>query len=294
MGRTHLRALHGTATPIVAVAEPVARLRSSAAEEFGLSGYESVEAMLDAGGIDGVLVVTPSGTHRDVVASVAAAGLPILCEKPCGVSVDDARAAARAADEAHVALQVAYWRRFVPALQRMRERVSEGEFGEILGVTSLQWDGAPPPAAFRSSGGGLFIDMGVHEIDQIRWLTGGEFVRTTSVAAGVVTDPDAHEPDGAQLLGLLSTGATAIVSLGRYYPGGDTATIEVFGTRGHGYVRFLDPVDGERVQLEALAAQAAAFAARARGGVGDGASASDAVAALEVAVEATAQTTAAP
>ncbi len=289
MGRTHLRALSGTPTAVVAVAEPVAHLRSAAAEQYGLAPFESVDAMLDGGGLDGVLVVTPSATHQRVVETIVGAGLPVLCEKPCGVSVDEARAAAAAAERAGVALQVAYWRRFVPALWRMRERIGAGEFGELLSVSSLQWDGEPPAAAFRASGGGLFVDMGVHEIDQVRWLTGGEFSEITAVAATIVTDPDANEPDGAQLLGRLSTGATAYVSLGRHYPGGDTATVEVFGTRGHGYIRFLDPADGERVQLDALAAQAAAFAELARGGVAEGASAADAVAALGVALEASAQ-----
>lgn len=289
MGRTHLRALAATATPIVAVAEPVAHLRSAAAEEFGLAPFDSLESMLDHGSLDGVLVVTPSASHRRVVETAVGAGLPVLCEKPCGLSADETRAAAAAADRAHVALQVGYWRRFVPALRRMRERMAAGEFGEVLAVSSLQWDGEPPAAAFRSSGGGLFVDMGVHEIDQVRWLTGGEFCATAALAATIVTDPDAHEPDGAQLLGRLSTGATAFISLGRHYPGGDTATIEVFGTRGHGYSRFLDPTEGESIQLDALRAQAGAFAEFARGGVAEGASAADAVAALEVALEATSQ-----
>jgi myo-inositol 2-dehydrogenase/D-chiro-inositol 1-dehydrogenase len=294
MGQTHLRALAGsTATPVVAVAEPVAPLREAAAGAFGLAAYASLEAMLDAGGIDGALIVTPSPTHVEVIRSVAGAGLPILCEKPCGVVPEDTREAARLVGAAAVPFQVAYWRRYVPALQRLRERIGAGELGEILSVSCLQWDGEPPSAAFRARAGGIFVDMGVHEIDQTRWLTGGDYASVTAVASGVMTDADAREPDAAQVLGRLTSGATSLVSLGRYYPGGDMSSVEVFGTRDRAFDLFLDPEDGVRTQLEALARQAAAFAQYARGGPLTGASVDDAVAALAVAVAANAQVDAA-
>jgi myo-inositol 2-dehydrogenase / D-chiro-inositol 1-dehydrogenase len=290
MGQTHLRALAGsTATPVVAVAEPVAALRDAAAGEFSLAAYDSVESMLDAGGIDAALIVTPSPTHVSVIETVAAAGLPILCEKPCGVTPEDTLAAAGLVAAARVPFQVAYWRRYVPALVRLRERIGAGELGEILSVSCLQWDGEPPSAQFRARGGGIFVDMGVHEIDQTRWLTGGDYGEVTAVASAVVTDPEAHEPDGAQVLALLSSGATSLISLGRYYPGGDMSSVEVFGTRDRVYDLFLDPADGVATQLSALAAQAAAFGAFARGGPMTGASVDDAVAALRVATVATAQ-----
>lgn len=290
MGATHLRALAGSSTPVVAVAEPVERLRAAAGEAFGVAAFDSLEAMLDAGGCDGVLIATPSPTHVGVIAQVAAAGLPILCEKPCGVTAAETLEASRVVAAHGVPLQVAYWRRYVPALVELRRRMANGDFGQILSVSCSQWDGEPPPAAFRASGGGIFVDMGVHEIDQTRWLTGGDYGSIAAVASSVVTDPDAHEPDGAQLLGLLSTGATSFVSLGRHFPGGDTASVEVFGTRGHAFERFLDPADGVATQLAALAAQAAAFAEYARGGPLSGASVDDAVAALSVAASATSAT----
>ena len=287
MGQTHLRALAGSsATPVVAFAEPVAALRDEAARAYGAAAYDSIEAMLDAGGIDGALVVTPSSTHVGVIETLAAAGLPILCEKPCGLSPEDTLRAAQVVTAAGVPLQVAYWRRFVPALQRLRDRIGAGELGEVLSVSCLQWDGEPPSAAFRARGGGIFIDMGVHEIDQTRWLTGGDYSSVAAVASSVVTDPDAHEPDGAQVLGLLTSGATSFVSLGRYDPGGDMSSVEVFATRGRVFDLFLDPDDGVRTQLAALASQAAAFADYARGAAMTGASVQDAVAALRVAATA--------
>ena len=92
MGSTHLRALaESTDVVVTAVAEPVEQLREAAVAAHGLAGFTSLDAMLDAAGIDGVLIVTPSDSHVDVIRTVAQAGLPILCEKPCGVSPEDSR-----------------------------------------------------------------------------------------------------------------------------------------------------------------------------------------------------------
>src|ERR1700691_2246033 len=96
MGQTHLRALRDSAdVAVVAVAEPVDELRAGVVAAFGLKGYPSLEQLLDAGGIDGVLIVTPSDSHVEVIRTVAKAKLPILCEKPCGISAADTATARR-------------------------------------------------------------------------------------------------------------------------------------------------------------------------------------------------------
>jgi myo-inositol 2-dehydrogenase / D-chiro-inositol 1-dehydrogenase len=186
--------------------------------------------------------------------------------------------------DAGVALQIGYWRRFVPELQVLREGIRGGDFGDVLSVSCLQWDGEPPSAAFRARSGGIFIDMGVHEFDQARWLTGGDFDSLSAYASPVITDDECDDdPDSAQVLATTSSGATVFVSLGRHYSGGDMASVELFGTKGHTSSVFLNPDDGERAQLEALVRQAEAFAEFAGGGTCRGATVDDAIAALDAA-----------
>ena len=298
MGRTHLRALAGSADiRVVAVAEPAAAAREAACgQAAGATGYASVGEMLDAaaggvaagrGELDGVLICAPTDQHLDVVREVAAAGRPILCEKPCGISSAQARAAAELGAASGVPFQVAYWRRYVPALQALREQLLSGELGAIHLVSCQQWDEAPPAPAFRAHSGGIFVDMGVHEFDQLRWLTGQEIVGLT--AAVVVGDAPAGDVDSAHALARLSGAGVGSVSLGRYHPVGDMVRAEVFGTGGSVRCDVIDPRDGEAAQLAALAAQAADFAALARGeNAAGGATAADAVAALEAAERASA------
>jgi myo-inositol 2-dehydrogenase / D-chiro-inositol 1-dehydrogenase len=291
MGRMHLRAISGSGlVTVAAAAEPSAHARSSLAGS-GLPVFASVAEMLDGSPLDGVLVAAPTDRHGEIIAEVAARGLPILCEKPCGLTSAQASAAAQAAAAAGVPLQVAYWRRYVPALRAARDRIAAGELGGVHLVTCYQWDEAPPAAAFRAHSGGIAIDMGVHEFDQLRWLTGQDITDVTAVAAELISDPEVSgDTDSAQILVALSGGGTGFVSLGRHYPGGDMVRAEVFGTRGTIRCDVIDPADGERAQLDAVRRQAEGFAAFARGDAADagGATAYDAVAALQAAERATA------
>jgi myo-inositol 2-dehydrogenase/D-chiro-inositol 1-dehydrogenase len=292
MGRTHMRAFAGSErVAVTAIAEVSERARR-AVEPSGAALYPGIGPMLDGAALDGVLITAPSDQHTAIISEVAARGLPILCEKPCGVTAAQTRAAVATAAAAGVPFQVAYWRRYVPMLRELRERMSAGELGTVHLVTCYQWDLEPPPAAFRAHSGGILIDMGVHEFDQLRWLTGQDITGLSAVASGLVPGglgepPDqAPDVDGAQVIAELSGGGTGFISLGRYHPAGDMARAEAFGTRGTVRCDFLDPAEGERAQLEAVRLQAESFAAHARGGLCQGATGTDAIAALEAAEQA--------
>jgi myo-inositol 2-dehydrogenase / D-chiro-inositol 1-dehydrogenase len=287
MGRTHLRALADSERVAVTAIAEMAPAARQAVSVPGVTVHPSTAEMLDAAAIDGVLIAAPTDQHGAVIAEVAAHGLPILCEKPCGLTATAARASAGTAAAAGVPLQVAYWRRFVPGLRRLRDRIAAGEFGTVHLVTCYQWDEQPPPVEFRAHSGGIAIDMGVHEFDQLRWLTGQDISSLAVVASGRAPDGIA-DVDGAQAVASLSGGACGFISLGRYYPAGDAVWAEVFGTRASERCDVIDPAEGERAQLEALRRQAESFAEFAAGGPCQGATAADAVAALTAAEHVTA------
>jgi myo-inositol 2-dehydrogenase/D-chiro-inositol 1-dehydrogenase len=280
---------------VTAIAEMSPAARETVAAP-GLTLHESVTDMLDQAALDGVLIVAPTDQHGAIIAEVAARGLPILCEKPCGLTAASARASAQTAAAAGVPLQVAYWRRFVPGLRQLHDRIAAGELGAVHLVTCYQWDERPPSPIFRAHSGGIAIDMGVHEFDQLRWLTGQDISGLAVVSSGAVqasaaaaAGPDGiADVDGAQVVLTLSGGATGFVSLGRYFPAGDAVWAEAFGTRGHERCEVIDPAEGEVAQLEALRRQAESFASFAQGGLCQGATADDAVAALVAAEQVTA------
>ena len=128
--------------------------------------------------------------------------------------------------------------------------------------------------------------MGVHELDQIRWLTGRDVVRAGEVStAGPVED----DVDCATMSYELAGGGVGVVSLGRYFPHGDCVWVEVMGTRGYARVDVLWG-DSGKTWHPALRAQAEDFARSVRtGGSPAGASADDARRTLELAAEAQAR-----
>jgi myo-inositol 2-dehydrogenase/D-chiro-inositol 1-dehydrogenase len=283
MGLTHLHALaEEPSARVTAIVDPSEHARGRAlAAAPGAGGFADLDAAAAARGLDAVLIAAPSTLHLELVRAAVEHGLPVLCEKPCGTSADEVRAAAAAADEAGCVLQVGYWRRFVPELRGLRERIASGGLGELTLVACYQWDGEPPAPAFRETSGGIAVDMGVHELDQLRWLTGQE-LGTFAAAAQPPGSEDA--PEALQVLGSLSGGTAAFVSLGQRFPDGDCVWVEIFGTGGHERIPVLWGADGGAAFARALRAQVRAFAACvAGGGAGDAATAQDALAALAAA-----------
>src|SRR5205807_4730712 len=155
MGRAHLRALAAAqcAEP-AAVVEPVSSVREELAAA-GFRTYANVEELLVAGGADAAVIAAPTDLHVELVAELAASGLPILCEKPCGLRPDETAEAIQNAADAGVPLQIGYWRRFVPALVELRERIAAGDLGEPAQVWCWQSDERPPSPEFRARSGGI-------------------------------------------------------------------------------------------------------------------------------------------
>ncbi len=290
MGSVHLSALRASdAIELAGIVEPFEPARTRL-EGVGAPLFATPSQLIADGEAEGVLIAAPSDQHAELTATFAAAGLAVLCEKPIGVGVEGAAAAHEAAQRHGVPLQVGYWRRFVPELRALRARIERGELGEIYQLSCMQWDQEPPSAEFRAHCGGIAIDMGVHEIDQTRWLLGQELDWVAAVAGGALPAEaaSAADPDAAVILARLSGGAAATISLGRRFMHADSCWLEVWGTDGYERLPFMWDADvwapgSSPVFLAAMQAQAEAFARAVRGAPIEGAGGEDAVAALEAA-----------
>jgi myo-inositol 2-dehydrogenase/D-chiro-inositol 1-dehydrogenase len=284
MGRTHLRALQDSKqVSIAAVTEPFEASAAGLREE-GLPVYSTADEMFAKTALDGVLIAVPTPQHTETTRHALEAGLPVLCEKPFGLSPDTARELGKLAAGKGLALQVGYWRRFVPELVSLRRDLAENKYGAPHLLMCSQWDEAPPPASFRQHSGGIYIDMGVHEIDQTLWLLDQDFVDFRAQAFPSTEDPDAHnDVDSAQALAMLAAGTSTVISLGRFYQGGDVVSVQLFGSRGHTSFDVVSPDTGEQPQLTALKAQAEGFARHVGGEAPQGTSAEEAARVLELA-----------
>jgi myo-inositol 2-dehydrogenase / D-chiro-inositol 1-dehydrogenase len=281
MGKVHVRALAALGVRADVVdADPAVR------DHFDAAGHRTmatVAELLDTPP-DAAIVAAPTAIHGELCHELLDGGVPTLCEKPAGIGAATTRGLAEASARTGTALEVGYWRRFVPALAALRTSIASGAFGEVSLIVSSQWDHRPPPATFITDSGGIAIDMGVHEFDQVRWLTAQEFTSCAWRSGEIDRDPTGDDPEHGALVATLSGGSVAVVTLGRSHPVGDMCKVEVIGPTHTVIETFLRPEDGDVAFVDGVARQAAAFIAHVRDGAAwPGASIADAVAALEVA-----------
>jgi myo-inositol 2-dehydrogenase/D-chiro-inositol 1-dehydrogenase len=270
IGREHVAAIQSSDRLVLTAvvdADEHALGRVSAPGRISTTSVEQLLAEVD---FDGAVVAVTSAQHVAVVTALLQAGVPVLCEKPCGLSSADVRALGALEADLGGLLRVGYWRRFVPELARLRGCIAAGQLGTLAMLSAVQWDEAPPSAAFRDpkSSGGINLDMGVHEFDMLRWLTGEEIVEIVGFASATTWAPPVDgDPETVNLVARLSGGATATISLARRHPPGDLCRIEVLGGTSPVALTYVRPGQDTTPALRlALQAQAEAFAAAIGGG----------------------------
>jgi predicted dehydrogenase len=112
---------------IAALADPSLIVREAMAARYGAtSAYEDHRAMIDAGGLDAVLVSAPAATHAQVAIDALEAGLHVFVEKPLCITLADVDRVIAARDRAGKVVQVGYMKRFDPAWERMLAELPDG------------------------------------------------------------------------------------------------------------------------------------------------------------------------
>jgi predicted dehydrogenase len=144
--------------------------------------HDSWLDMLDADGIDAVLVLAPVALHHTIALDAIAAGKHVLIEKPRAVSVRAARQITEAAAARGVVVGVAEGVRYAEGTRAARWVIDQGMLGNpqmwISGSVGGEWSPdrivARTPWRHRKlqAGGGGSIDIGVHLFHQIRHLMG--------------------------------------------------------------------------------------------------------------------------
>lgn len=132
-----------------------------------------------AANVDAALVLTPPGTHLDIVEAAAAAGVPVVVEKPVEISLPRAERLVGVAERAGIGLAVCFQHRAKPAAQALQRALTAESMGDVLGgaVTVPWWRSPayyqqPGRGTYRRDGGGVLITQAVHVLDLLVWLIG--------------------------------------------------------------------------------------------------------------------------
>ncbi len=243
IGRNRMKAIHGHAgADIVAVADAVDDLASSAAAEVGALAVTPDELMDDGLALDGVVIATPNAGHAAQAIAAFGRGKAVFCQKPLGRNRDEAAAVVEAARRADRLLGVDLSYRHVNAVTAMRNAIMSGDIGDIYAADLTFHNAYGPDKAWfndpRLSGGGCVIDLGTHLVDLALWLLAGskvEGVHSRLYADGRPLGGDPKEVENYAVARLdLATGATVTLACSWFLNAGRDAVIgaSFHGARG--------------------------------------------------------------
>ncbi|MDQ7026273.1 MAG: Gfo/Idh/MocA family oxidoreductase [Anaerolineae bacterium] len=147
---------------------------------FKTKWYDSHEDLLKEG-LDGVVICSENARHRELVEMAAGAGVPILCEKPIEVTLEDARAMRDVCKANNVTFMTAFPVRFSSSVQQVKNALDRGDLGRIYAINGINHSEIPLEhrawfAQKALAGGGAVMDHTVHLVDAYRWFFGCEVV----------------------------------------------------------------------------------------------------------------------
>ena len=212
--------------------------REAAAEARIERYYTDYRELLKDDELDAVVIVTPTVLHREVAVAAAEAGKHIFCEKPMAMTTEECDDMNRAAARAGVHLQIGFMRRFDRNFVGAKEAIDRGEIGDVVMVRSLtHGPSTPKPWMYdiRKSNGPL-AEINSHDIDTLRWLTGGEAEEVYALA-GNFRNPQVREEypefyDNLVMTVRMSDNLQGVVEGAAAVRYGYDSRVEVLGTNG--------------------------------------------------------------
>ena len=227
-------------------------------DKYGVpKGYTDAGALAQDEGVDAVYIASPVDAHLPQALAVCEAGKPLLIEKPLALTAAQGQQMIDAFKERGLPLAAGLMMRFGSHIRQMKQRYEAGEIGPLVSVYSRfscwypdikgAWRQQPEQA-----GGGALMDMGVHVIDLIAYITGSP---VTQVAAMQDTLSFSYQvEDSSSVLMRLENGA--LCTLQSHFNIPDEAAdwrLDLFGTRGCLLGQgVLGQVDGGKLDLLSL------------------------------------------
>lgn len=279
--RVHVPALTSTAgAELVACASRSRSSAETAAESCGARVFDTWEELVDDPDVDAVDICSPNAFHRDQAVAAAKARKHVLVEKPIARTVEEADEMVNAAEAAGSVLHVAQNLRYIAPVVAAREVIGSGALGDIVGVRSAfghsgPRDWAPDATWFfdpEASGGGALVDLGIHIIDLVLYVTGLEAAEVSAMTMGA--GKDAVE-DAAHVLVRFDGGAIGSVHASWVARPAPDIQLTIFGTAGTLHFDPRSPLtlrraDGSKqeIELPAVDANPVSDFARAVAGLG--------------------------
>jgi UDP-N-acetylglucosamine 3-dehydrogenase len=228
MGHNHARVYSEMPdVELVGVADSDGQVAQAVARRYGGCAYTDFTQLLDEKKPDLVTIAVPTVDHLNVASQVIQRNIHLLIEKPIAFSADEGRQIIAAAQQAGVQLMVGHIERFNPAVIALKAHLAQGELGRVFQIDAHRQG----PFPVRINDVGVIIDLAVHDLDVMRYVTGAEVTR---VYAETERRIDSTREDLLTGLVRLSDGAIGTLTINWLTP---TKIRELFVTGERGMFR---------------------------------------------------------
>jgi predicted dehydrogenase len=198
--------------------------------------YDNVDDLFADKEVDAVYIASPVIFHEEQAIKAARAKKHILLEKPVAINIESAEAVAKACREEGVLIAIGFVMRHHEYHRKMKEMIESGKLGEIVSCRAQLTCWYPDmPGNWRqnksTSGGGSLMDMGIHCIDLLQYLTGSKVIKVAALTGTKTFNYNVE--DSASVLMEMSNGAYSYVDANFNIP--DAAArckLEIYGTKG--------------------------------------------------------------
>lgn len=219
---------------LVSVYDIDAEANMSVADQFNAKAVNSIGELLSTE-IDAVYVASPANMHLRHVIACSEAKKNILCEKPLGMTVDEAERMISGCRQNGVILGTALMMRFHTQHQSALKLIREGTLGiPVYGRAQLSCWYPPIEGAWRqdpeTGGGGSLMDMGSHCIDLLEMFFG----KIVSVSCFINNTVHRYKSEDSAVATLLfENGALGTVDTCFCIPDNSSKNVlELYGSKG--------------------------------------------------------------
>ena len=158
-----------------------ARARSYAERHGVNKWYTDAQKLIDDPNVNAIYVATPPSSHATFAIMAMRAGKPVYVEKPLASNYEDCARINRISEDTGVPCFVAYYRRYLPYFQRVKEIINSSQIGQVAYV-QVRFTTPPRPEDYQENkpwrlipdiaGGGYFYDLAAHQLDLLQDLFG--------------------------------------------------------------------------------------------------------------------------
>jgi predicted dehydrogenase len=240
-------------------------------ERFGVPIYGDWMEMLDKHEFDLVAITATNDTHRYMTEELIRRGIAVHCQKPMGITLEDAQVMRDLADKSGVFMQIGFECRYSLLYARVKEMIDAGELGEVVQIyfnySPGVWTLEGAAWKVKASSGGLFANKLNHYVDILRFLIGKPLTSVACTCAPKIV-PYYEFTDNANSTYWFEGGAIAHILFNQTstalpydncpfdcYRMGHRLEYTVVGTRGsafvdiwHSNIRVIHNYQGEKYQ----------------------------------------------